>query len=147
MLGNNASRRYETRKANCLADHREATRNVEVGTKEHKNVSSIDRRTLEDASIQKAAISGNFWKKRKPTAKQGVPETVKDGKGRKEGERNEQTIKGIKDNKKRQAEPARHRERQTGRGPGEAGKAHVKTEKTKKRRKAKNGKNRKSAEK
>ena len=127
MLGNNASRRYETRKANCLADHREATRNVEVGTKEHKNIRSIDRRTLGDASIQKAAISGLGGGKWKPKAKQGVPETVKDGKGRKEGERNEQTIKGIKDNKKRQAEPARHRERQTGRGPGEAGKDHVET--------------------
>ena len=80
MLGNNASRRYETRKANCLADHREATRNVEVGTKEHKNISSIDRRTLEDASIQKAAISGLGGGKWKPKAKQGVPETVKDGK-------------------------------------------------------------------
>ena len=127
MLGNNASRRYETRKANCLADHRAATRNVEVGTKEHKNISSIDRRTLEDASIQKAAISGLGGKKWKPKAKQGVPETVKDGKGTKEEERNEQTIRGIKDNKKRQAEPARHRERQTGRGPGEAGKVHLKT--------------------
>ena len=87
--------------------------------------------------------------KRKPTAKQGVPETVKDGKGRKEGERNEQTIKGIKDNKKRQAEPARHRERQTGRGPGEAGKVHVKTEeseKLRKRKSSKNGKARKSDE-
>ena len=105
----------------------------------------IDRTTLEDASIQKAAISGNFWKKRKPTAKQGVPETVKDGKGRKEGERNEQTIKGIKDNKKRQAEPARHRERQTGRGPGEAGEIRRKTKKTEKNEK--NGEKRKSAEK
>ena len=127
MLGNNASRRDETRKANCLADHREATRNVEVGTKEHKNISSIDRRTLEDASIQKAAISGLGGEKWMPKAKQGVPETVKDGKGTKEEERNEQTIRGIKDNKKRQAEPARHRERQTGRGPGEAGKANAKT--------------------
>ena len=147
MLGNNASRRYETRKANCLADHRAATRNVEVGTKEHKNVSSIDRRTLEDASIQKAATSSNFWKKLKPKAKQGGPETVKDGKGRKEGERNEQTIKGIKDNKKRQAEPARHRERQTERGPGEAGKVHVKTEKTEKTKKLQKRQKRKSAEK
>ena len=127
MLANNVSRRYETRKANCLADHREATTNVQVGTKEHKIISSIDRRTLEDASIQKAAISGLGGKKGKPKAKQGVPETVKDGKGRKEGERNEQTIKGIKDNKKRQAEPARHRERQTGRGSGEAGKVHLET--------------------
>ena len=106
MLGDNASRRYETRKANCLADHREATTNVGVGTKEHKIISSIDRRTLEDASIQKAAISGLGGGKWKPNTKQGVPDTVKDGKGTKEEERNEQTIRGTKDNKKRQAEPS-----------------------------------------
>ena len=68
----------------------------------------------------------------KPKAKQGVPETVKDGKSAKEQERTEQIIKGTKDNKKRQAESTRHRERQTGRGPGEAGKVHSKTLKRKK---------------
>ena len=96
---------------------------------ERKNIRTSARsteersRTLRSKRLQ-FLVSAEKWK---PKAKQGVPETVKDGKGTKEEERNEQTIRGIKDNKKRQAEPARHRERQTGRGPGEAGKAHVKT--------------------